>query len=68
MEIWTFAERSPRRMKRLIEMAKKKRLVELHFLLREENLQPSQKKLITGFAVICNALQKSHNLRFCLSL
>jgi len=68
MEIWTFAERSPRQMKRLIEVAKNQRMVQLHFQLREKNLQQSRKDFITGFAVICNALQKSHNLRFCLSL
>jgi len=48
MEIWTFAERSPRQMKRLIEMAKKKRMVQLHLLLREKNLQKSDKDSITG--------------------
>jgi hypothetical protein len=68
MEMWTLAEQSPRQLKRLIENAKKRRLVQLHFQLREENLQQSHRESITGFAVICNALQKSHNIRFWVSL
>jgi len=48
MEIWRFAKKSPRQMKKLIADAKKKRSIELRLELKKNDLEESRKTHLSG--------------------